>query len=503
MAQYPDNIATPRTMENRPGVVYDETKTKRIYAEDFNNDRAEIVAIETEIGTNAKGAYESVRAWLEALASAIGGIVTDFLGLSDTPASYVDQAGKVVAVNATEDALEFIDAPGGAVDSVNGQTGTVVLDADDLDDAVTTNKFATADELSKLAGIEDGAEVNNISDANATDLTDGGETALHSHAGGGGVGGLYGINVQSLAGNKTLTPDTDQIYQFLDPNGANRTITLAIAGVAAGKRFVIFCTDAYNHTDRLYIQQAGAGSYLDTLFAGVFKEFIFDGTNWQGVVTGSGTTNTDRNYNIAIGQSAKATSKAIAIGINAESNYGIAIGNNSKGATIRSLVFGDSAEDGGYSYSVSLGYYSKPYRYSEISKNFQYSATQKDCITIGNWALRTTNNTPAEMFCGDESNQRFKIRPSSVLSFILQITARDNVGNAVAAYHYQGVIKRDASNNTTLVNATQTYIQEEDASWDVAISADDTNDALKILVTGDSTNPVQWVARLDGVETHF
>jgi hypothetical protein len=35
---------------------------------------------------------------------------------------------------------------------------------------------------SKLSGIEAGAEVNNISDANATDLTDSGDTALHYHA---------------------------------------------------------------------------------------------------------------------------------------------------------------------------------------------------------------------------------------------------------------------------------------------------------------------------------
>ena len=36
-------------------------------------------------------------------------------------------------------------------------------------------------DATKLAGIEAGAEVNNISDANATDLTDGGTTTLHSH----------------------------------------------------------------------------------------------------------------------------------------------------------------------------------------------------------------------------------------------------------------------------------------------------------------------------------
>ena len=42
-------------------------------------------------------------------------------------------------------------AAGGAVDSVNAQTGVVVLDADDISDAATTNKFATAAELSAIS----------------------------------------------------------------------------------------------------------------------------------------------------------------------------------------------------------------------------------------------------------------------------------------------------------------------------------------------------------------
>jgi len=65
------------------------------------------------------------------------------------------------------------------------RNGTI---ADDTDlsgkvDKVTDYSLVADTEISKLAGIEAGAEVNNISDINATDLTDGGETALHSHAG--------------------------------------------------------------------------------------------------------------------------------------------------------------------------------------------------------------------------------------------------------------------------------------------------------------------------------
>jgi hypothetical protein len=52
MADFPDAITSPRTMANRPNVVYDSSKTKVIYAEDFNKDRAEIVAIETALGVD-------------------------------------------------------------------------------------------------------------------------------------------------------------------------------------------------------------------------------------------------------------------------------------------------------------------------------------------------------------------------------------------------------------------------------------------------------------------
>jgi hypothetical protein len=58
------------------------------------------------------------------------------------------------------------DGGGGAVDSVNGQTGVVVLDADDIDDSTTTNKFTTQAEIDKLAGIEAGADVTDA--ANVT-----------------------------------------------------------------------------------------------------------------------------------------------------------------------------------------------------------------------------------------------------------------------------------------------------------------------------------------------
>ena len=53
------------------------------------------------------------------------------------------------------------------VDSVNGQTGVVVLDTDDIDDSTQINKYTTAGDISKLAGIEAGAQVNTVDSVNA------------------------------------------------------------------------------------------------------------------------------------------------------------------------------------------------------------------------------------------------------------------------------------------------------------------------------------------------
>jgi hypothetical protein len=76
MSAYPAGIFSPRTKANRPGVVYDASKTTVGYAEDVQNLDAEVVAIETELGANPKGAFTSVVARLGALLEKAGGIMT-------------------------------------------------------------------------------------------------------------------------------------------------------------------------------------------------------------------------------------------------------------------------------------------------------------------------------------------------------------------------------------------------------------------------------------------
>ena len=110
MASYPASVYSPRAKENRNGVVYDAAKKSVIFCEDIQNSDAEIVAIETELGANPKGVFESVAAYLADLASKVISVFTD---LTDVPQSYEDQAGKYLKVKATEDGLEFGVGGGG------------------------------------------------------------------------------------------------------------------------------------------------------------------------------------------------------------------------------------------------------------------------------------------------------------------------------------------------------------------------------------------------------
>ena len=114
------------------------------------------------------------------------------------------------------------------------------------------------------------------------------------------MGGLYGINIETLAANKTLTPGTDEIYQYLDEGGADRTITLDTASATAGDRFVIRHNGHYQDTHYLLIRQGI--TELDKLYASVIGEYIYDGTNWVSNSHGSGE-NDGKTQNLGIGYS--------------------------------------------------------------------------------------------------------------------------------------------------------------------------------------------------------
>lgn len=94
------------------------------------------------------------------------------------------------------------------VDSVNGQTGTVVLDPDDLDDSATTNKFTTAGDISKLTGIEAGANlyVHPNHSGDVTSVGDGAQTIANNAVGNTKIRDSGALSVIGRSANSTGDP---------------------------------------------------------------------------------------------------------------------------------------------------------------------------------------------------------------------------------------------------------------------------------------------------------
>lgn len=110
----------------------------------------------------------------------------------------------------------------------------------------------------------------------------------------------------------------------------------------------------------------------------------------------------------------------------------------------------------------------------------------------------TTDATITEIFI--DASDRVVIPASRTWAFHIQIAARQTAGAAGTVgdsgiYDVKGGIKRDGANNTALVGAiTKTTIAEDQAAWDVDVDADDTNESLRVRVTGELNKTIHWVA---------
>ncbi|MCR6624681.1 MAG: hypothetical protein NDF58_08925, partial [archaeon YNP-LCB-024-027] len=166
-----------------------------------------------------------------------------------------------------------------------------------------------------------------------------------------------GINVETLSADKTLTPGTDKMYQYLSTGGANRIVYLATTTAKAGDKFIIKNNDSGSSNSYLKIQQGS--TVLDYIYARSIREYIFDGTNWVSADVGTGISGSDSN--VAIGYNATGYNSGAAVGYNAYGhNYGAAVGAYATGYNYGTAV-GYSAS--GYNYSAAVGAYATGYNY--------------------------------------------------------------------------------------------------------------------------------------------
>jgi hypothetical protein len=111
----------------------------------------------------------------------------------------------------------------------------------------------------------------------------------------------------------------------------------------------------------------------------------------------------------------------------------------------------------------------------------------------------TSNNSITELFLRDTPSNRCVLQAKNVLSFRGQAVAYRSTYAGSARWSIEGLIKRDGSNNTTLVGVTATLTHSDGTgnTLVLTITADDTNEALRVQVTGNASETWTWGVELE------
>lgn len=155
---------------------------------------------------------------------------------------------------------------------------------------------------------------------------------------------------------------------------------------------------------------------------------------------------------------------------------------------------GNNAASGSYS-SVPGGLYGSASKYGQRVQAAGRFAAAGDA-QHGSYVLRnsTANNTPTELFL-DGSSARLTLASDTTYAFsILLVARRTDADGESAAYEFKGCIDNNAGTTALVGSVTKTVLAEDTAGWDADVTADNTNDALILTVTGENAKTIRWVA---------
>jgi hypothetical protein len=239
---------------------------------------------------------------------------------------------------------------------------------------------------------------------------------------------------------------------------------------------------------------------------------------YQGYATGA-------SGSVALGYRARATgTNAICLG---QSGYSTASGDQSLAIGYGITSSGTSSAGIGRSHTISGDYCTALGRNSTIESNGDYSLAMgyeakisqhgKNAHASGKFAaagdaqggqfilradttdatatVLTTNNSTAA------ATNQIVAASDTCITFDGTITAMQNGAQAYASFRIEGLLVNDGG-TTTLANSATTVIQNL-SSWGMALSADNTNNALAITCTGEASHNIRWVANIRTTEVTY
>ena len=186
------------------------------------------------------------------------------------------------------------------------------------------------------------------------------------------------------------------------------------------------------------------------------------------------------------------------------------------------IAGGESNSAGAQNATVGGGEYNQANAaYSTVSGGYQAVASH-----YGQWAyssgmfgnfgdaqtslytLRTltTSAGATELFLdGTAGSNRLTIPNNTVWAFEILVVGRSNTagGHAGAGYSVTGVIENAAGVVSLIGTPTISVLGEDVSAWNIAVTANNTSDALIITATGTTGTSIRWVAMVRTVEVSF
>lgn len=296
---------------------------------------------------------------------------------------------------------------------------------------------------------------------------------------GGNARGSHAIDLQTFRGNATQVASAEYsvaIGVYNTANGTSGSVAIGISNAASG----LFGAVAIGMSNTVGAWRGGTA------------------IGYQNNATGGGQS-------VAIGDGCRSTgiqaSTSIGRLCTASASNTVAIGNECTASGNDSVSFGNTCTSSGLS-SFSTGRFTLASRHGQVAHSGGVFSVSGDAQRV-EFVLRnkTTTNSPVTLFL-DGTSDRLTIRTGTIIHATILITGSKSDGSSVASYIRQATIKR-IGNATSLVGTVNTIGTDESAGTSIAITADDTNDALQIDATGVTSETWRWLAVVYGIELAY
>lgn len=234
----------------------------------------------------------------------------------------------------------------------------------------------------------------------------------------------------------------------------------------------------------------------------------------------------ESTHAVAIGRARASGADSLAAAISTNSNLygtgsagnGIALGRNAKSSGARATAIGyESVSSGVDSHAFGRG--ATASSEGAFALGYKANANVTGCFAFASgifgsvgdaqgrqYILRAdTTDATATVLTTDNGNPSVfncpRLDNDTVITFDGVVTATQNGAQSYAGWKVEGLIVSDGG-TVSMAASTVTAIQNT-PSWGLTLTADDSNNILRITVTGEAAHNIRWVANIRTVETTY